>query len=397
MKTAFYERNYLKIGLYKILSPFWKGVLFTPLSPFNVKELPDPTIEEDNEVVIKNLKTGFCGSDMSILTTDLDTRVAPTALSMYDRIYLGHENVAEILEIGNAVQDLEIGDRVVVAEGQSCSFLGIDLCEACQSGRPFVCKNMSLPNKQRIETGGGFSTLWKYHYKQLIKVPEDIDNDHAVLTEPFGIGMRAIHRKMPENTDKVLIYGFGTIGITVLLSLKFLRPDTQAYVLARHPFQKKLAEKYGAKVIDADWDKIAELTEANLYQGLLGNKMLLGGFDIIYDCVGKSKSIEQSLRWAKAGGTVVIVGVNLNLSKLDLSPVWYQEVDLIGSYISGWDSKEDNSQHTYHQVFELFRSKIFDPKDIITHRYSLDEYKQAIKTFNSKKKSNAIKVIFEFE
>ncbi|MCY3410739.1 MAG: alcohol dehydrogenase catalytic domain-containing protein [Candidatus Heimdallarchaeota archaeon] len=396
MITAFYEKNYLKIVLYKILSPFWKGVLFSRLSPFIVRELPDPVIEYPNEVLVKNLKTGFCGSDMSILTTDLDTRVAPAALSMYSRIYLGHENVAEILDVGDEVVGLKPGDRVVVAEGQSCKYLGQELCDSCKAGKPFICKNISVPHDQHIDTGGGFSTKWKYHYQQLIKVPRDISDDLAVLTEPFGIGMRAVQRRKVQADDTVLIYGFGTIGITVLVALKHFNPDQEVYVIARHQYQQDLVRKYGGMVIQASYEEIAENRDAHLYEGLLGNKMILGGFDLVYDCVGNSITIHNSLRWTKAGGTVVIVGVNLNLSKLDLSPVWYQEVDLIGSYISGWDSKEDLSEHTYHQVFELFWKGMVDPKDIITHRFKLEEYKKAIMTFRDKKKTQAIKIIFEF-
>lgn len=395
-KIAFFERNYSKILLYKLLSPIWKGVLFTKLSPFSVEDIPDPIIEYENEVLVRNIKTGICGSDISILKTNLDPRVAPAALSMYERIYLGHENVAEILDIGSKVKGLRKGDRVVVAEAKSCKYLEIEPCISCQYGRPFVCKNASNQHYQHVDTGGGFSKLWKYNYKQLIKVPNDLDDDFAVLTEPFGIGMRAIHRRKPRQGDKILIYGFGSIGIIVLLSLKFKFPKTEIYVIARYKYQKDLAQKFGATVIDADWEKIAVITEANMYKIILNNKMLLGGFDQIYDCIGKSLTIQNSLRWSRAGGSVIIVGVNLNLSKLDLSPIWYQEVDLLGSYISGWDSKEDLSEHTYHQVFDLFRSGLFQPSDIITHRFSLDEYKPAIEAFLNKKKSNAIKVIFEF-
>jgi threonine dehydrogenase-like Zn-dependent dehydrogenase len=96
-----------------------------------------------------------------------------------------------------------------------------------------------------------------------------------------------------------------------------------------------MARAYGADHAflagDDGFAEVARLTGGKLYAGRAGNRMLLGGFDIVFDVVGTELTLNNALRWTRAGGTAVLVGVNLHRMKLDVTPVWYQEVDLIGA------------------------------------------------------------------
>jgi hypothetical protein len=107
-------------------------------------------------------------------------------------------------------------------------------------------------------------------------------------------------------------------------------------VMARYPQQVEMARHLGADEVlpggDA-YEEVARITEGQLYAGSLGNKVLLGGYDVAYDIVGSGQTIKDSLRWARAGGTVV-VGIAPRLLKTDLGPVWHQEVTLAGNALT---------------------------------------------------------------
>ncbi|HET7011721.1 MAG TPA: hypothetical protein VFI11_13175, partial [Anaerolineales bacterium] len=100
-----------------------------------------------------------------------------------------------------------------------------------------------------------------------------------------------------------------------------------------------------------------------------------------------------SLRWARAGGTVVMVGIHLELLKVDLNPIWYQEVNLIGSHTFGPETWDGRTIHTFDLVRQGFERGDLTDAGLITHRFGFDEHRRAIDTAVHKK-SGAIKVTF---
>jgi threonine dehydrogenase-like Zn-dependent dehydrogenase len=375
----------VKFAIVQIVRKFWKGVVYSRLSPFSVQDMPDPIIEYPDEVIVENLLSGICGTDMALLQAKIDLRVAPAALSKYDKMYLGHENLAKVKQVGGKVTGFEIGDRVTVVKEQHCHLLKLDACHACQKGLPFLCENSSIPSDKQMNTGGGFSEYWKYHQGQLILVPDSVSDELAVLTEPLSVTVRGVLRRPPNKNSTVLVYGAGIIGQLTIIALKSLFPSTKVYAIAKYNFQADIAKKYGAIPLRSpSWDDIAEITKGKLHSGSLRNKMLIGGFDVIYDCVGNAQTINKALRWTKATGAV------------DLSPIWYQEVDLIGSLILGKEEYDNKIVDTYELAFSILDSGTIDANDLITHKFHLNDYKQAIKTLQNKGKSKGMKVVFDY-
>ncbi len=97
----------------------------------------------------------------------------------------------------------------------------------------------------------------------------------------------------------------------------------------------------------------ARITGARLYTGPFRNRSLLGGFDVIYDNVGSARTVQDGLRWARAGGTLVLVGVSLERMRADLTPVWGQEVNLIGTMAHGMETWNGARRSTYDLTCEL--------------------------------------------
>jgi threonine dehydrogenase-like Zn-dependent dehydrogenase len=153
----------------------------------------------------------------------------------------------------------------------------------------------------------------------------------------------------------------------------------------------------GADEVIASGDgyrEAARVTDGRLYTGLLNNKMLLGGYDIIYDIVGTSKTVRDSLRWARAGGTVVLVGISPTVLKTDISPIWHQEVDLIGSVVHGMEEWGGQIVHGFDLAIQWMRDGLLSTDGLITHRFPLEEYRRAIATADDKR-TGAIKVLLQ--
>ncbi|MCG3217016.1 MAG: zinc-binding dehydrogenase, partial [Candidatus Heimdallarchaeota archaeon] len=317
---------------------------------------------------------------------------------------LGHECVCEIVETGENVTNIQKGQRAVVQKATCCILHHPEnLCHHCSQGNFWLCERVGqYVAFSPYDAAGGWSTGFCYHEDQLVALPDSITSDQAVLIEPLACSLRAILRHTPKVNDKVLIIGAGTIGLCTLASLKAIQPECDVTVLARHSFQAEFAGQLGASdVIDEKniLSSVEEKTNAILYKGILGNKTLIGGFDVIYDCVGTAKTIHNALRWARGRGVVVILGIDLKQGKLDHNPIWSQEVDLIGSMVHGLEEWKGKKIDTFEIVIDLLeQGKIPNEiTNIITHRYSLSDYKEAIKTALNKKKYNSVEVIFDYE
>ncbi|MGQ9459581.1 MAG: zinc-binding dehydrogenase, partial [Anaerolineae bacterium] len=132
-----------------------------------------------------------------------------------------------------------------------------------------------------------------------------------------------------------------------------------------------------------------------LYEGWRGNRMLLGGFDVIFDVVGVAQTLNDALRWTRAGGTVVLVGADLHRMTLDLTPVWYQEVDLLGAIGHDVVSWEGENLSTFELAMRWMAFGRLQVQELLTHRFPLAAYRQAFLVARDKRTYRSIKVALE--
>lgn len=127
--------------------------------------------------------------------------------------------------------------------------------------------------------------------------------------------------------------------------------------------------------------------------------MLLGGYDVIYDTIGTQKTIHNALRWARAKATVVLVGLSLHMMHIDLTPVWYQEINLVGTLGQGmetWPLGSETQRSTFSITSDLIMHNVLQPEQLITHHFALNNYRQALLTAIDKRNQRAIKVVFDY-
>ncbi|HEU5226625.1 MAG TPA: alcohol dehydrogenase catalytic domain-containing protein [Ktedonobacteraceae bacterium] len=401
MWTSILDLDPMRVLLTRLLGPVWHDAYFSSFAPLSVRNLPRQPLPAANWVRVRNRLAGICGSDLHLIHADGDLRIAPAALPGHRHSYLGHEVVGEVLEIGEGVQTLAIGDRVVLQYGPNCFSAGVQpLCRSCAVGNYNLCQHGRLPGPLPI--GGGWSEEMLLHEQQLYRLAPSINDEQAVLIEPTAVALHAVLRRLPEPGERVLIIGAGTIGLLTLHILRILAPQAEISVLARHPFQVERATRMGARHIIYPQDSYASVqqaTGAQWFKGMLGNQMLLGGFDVIYDTVGHRKTLHHALRWTRPRGTVVLVGLHLHMMKIDLTPIWYQEIKLIGALSHGkecWPSGSNAQRSTFSIVEEMMEHGQFHPEQLITHHFALDKYQQALTIAANKGRSRAIKVVFDY-
>ncbi len=401
MWTSTLELSPRRVFLTQLLGRFWHGAYFASFAPLQVQNLPRQSLPAPGWVRVRNRLAGVCGSDFHLIYADGDFHIAPAALPGHRLSYPGHEAVGEVIEVGDDVQHLRVGDRVVLQYSPNCISTGIQSpCRSCAAGNYNLCERGSLPGPQPI--GGGWSEEMLLHEQQLFRVLPEMSDEQAVLLEPSAVAVHAVLRRLPQLGEHVLIIGAGTIGLLILQVIRALTPQATVSVMARYSFQVEQATRMGAANIlysQDSYQDVERVTGAQLYRGMFGNKMLLGGYDLIYDTIGSKHTIHDSLRWTRADGTVVLVGLSLHTMHLDLTPIWYREVELIGSLGHGleiWPIGTYERRSTFTIAAEMIEQGQIYAEKLITHRFALNNYREALSTATNKSRSRAIKVVFDY-
>ena len=392
MRAIYVDKDIPRMLLVKAVKPVWPGVVYSRLSSTHFADVGEPEPPGPRWVRVQNLMCGICGSDLSLLEVEADPKIAPAALPGNQRFYLGHEVVSIVTEVGAGVTRHRVGDRVVMDgrfQGANCLSQEIDPpCRYCQEGNYQLCENASAGIGPR-GVGGGWGDGYTAHETEVYPVPDDLSDEQAMMIEPLAVGVRAALRRLPGPGAKVLVLGAGIIGLTVVQAVRALSSDAHISVIARYEHQAEMARRLGADIIigrgEDPYQATAEITGAKLYTGMFNNRMLLGGFDVVYDCVGSAQTTTDSLRWTRAGGTVAMVGIKF-------APL---KVDLIGTYAHGAELWQGQPRHTYDIVIDLLRAGKLEAEALVTHRFPLEQWQKAIRTAQDKS-TGAIKVAFDY-
>ncbi|MDH7499247.1 MAG: zinc-binding dehydrogenase, partial [candidate division NC10 bacterium] len=142
--------------------------------------------------------------------------------------------------------------------------------------------------------------------------------------------------------------------------------------------------------------QIAEAVGGTLYEPVLGKRVLTGGADWVFECVGSDGTIDDALRFTKAGGTMVLVGLAAIPRGIDWTPIWLKELRVVGSFACSTESHGGQPIRTYQLALDLIRQGRLDLSPLLTHRFRLEEYKKALDVLFHKGKSQAVKAAFVF-
>jgi threonine dehydrogenase-like Zn-dependent dehydrogenase len=230
------------------------------------------------------------------------------------------------------------------------------------------------------------------HRSQLYAVPEALTNDRAVLVEPLACAVHTALRARIEPGQSVLVSGAGAVGLFATLAIRELTQAGRITVVAKHPKQRELARAFGASDVvapDEVFRGVRRATGAFRLKPEMAKEFLLGGVDVAVDAVGSKDSIDTVLRVTKAGGRVILSG--MPSTGADLSPVWFRELELAGTYAS--NREEPNGKPAFETALELAGRAPLD--GIVGARYPLYRWREAIDHAHSAGRLGTVKVAFD--
>lgn len=368
-------------------------------------DVETPALPTDRWVRVRTRMGGICGSDLNVITLKASPSTSPFSSFPF---VIGHENVGEIVEVGRAVRGLTVGDRVVANPLLCCEPRGLEpACDACKAGHHSRCARFTdgpLAPGMLIGTtrglGGSWGETFVAHESQIVRMPETVSDEEGVLVEPFACSVHAIRSATPGSGERVLVIGAGSIGLLTVAALTALAPGCHVTVLARHPFQAEHATRLGAeRVVSARGDylgPLAEAGQARLLKPIIGKPVGVGGFDRTFICIGGARATEDAMRVTRAGGTLVLLGNSAKMDGIDWTPLWLKELTIRGSLCYGEHRHASPASDAFREAADLIGGGRVTLAPLLTHVYSLADYRAALSTAMDKKASGSIKVAFKF-
>jgi threonine dehydrogenase-like Zn-dependent dehydrogenase len=409
MKALLFQFTLPRLAFAKIFGSISARAYVSKLGPLTFTERPEPKHHADDWCTLRTRVCGICGSDSKQIFLDADFDNPLRTMVSFPHV-LGHEVVGEITETGPGVKNRKVGERVALNPWLSCGPRGIQpMCPACQEGHYFFCQNFhkgNLPTAIHIGNcnvvNGGFAPFLAAHESQLFPVPDEVSDDQAVLSDPFSVSLHAILKAPPPPGGSALVYGCGTLGLLSVAILNALYPDCEVFVVARHPMQEKLALEMGATHVMRTRDlveiieTIAQRFKLHLERPPGSLPWMMGGVDVIYDTIGAPDTLEVGLRITRPRGSIVVTGVS-RPRRFEWTPHYFKEINLIGSNAFAIEDFEGERLHGYEIYFRLLQQKRLKLPQLITHRYRLDQYQEALLVAENKDRHKAVKVIFDFQ
>ena len=393
--------------LTKAIGPVYPPVFWGPLAMLRYRGVPEPVLPGPGWVKIKTRYGGICGSDLHTIFLKDSPSLSAVVSSP---LTLGHENLGTITEVGEQVRGFAPGDRVVADPLLPCATRGIEEpCEFCRREEFSLCQNFAegelapgLSIGHCPDTGGSWSPYFVAHQSQLFAVPQNVSDENAAMVEPFAGALHWVMRNLPGDDDTVLILGAGVVGLCTLAALRALGSGARAIVLAKYPFQGEMARRFGADQViylrEGDYyQALAEATGGRLYKPALGKRVVVGGADVVYECVGSETSIDDALRFTQSGGTFVLVGLAAIPRRVDWTPIWLNELTVRGCAWGSTETFQGRRVRTFQLALEWMAQGKLDLAGMVTHRFRLDDYRRALATTADKRRHQVIKSVFAFD
>lgn len=278
----------------------------------SIKDVDEPQITRDDEVKIKVKAAGICGTDVKILHGK-DALFRPPVI-------MGHEFTGQIMDVGDRVKKLKIGDRVVFEP--TVSICGE--CRYCRSGRYNLCSNRLIAG---FSAPGGFAEYAVRRQKYTHKLPDKVSYAAGALCEPLAVCTHAVlELTLIFPGDTVVVMGPGTIG---LLSLQLVKVSGACPIVIGASKDKPrldLAKRLGAEYtinIEEEKETLSRITK-DLTEGC--------GADVVIGCCGAPSSLRLGIDMLRKGGRYTQIGLFTQEVSFPVDKMSYHELTLQGSF-----------------------------------------------------------------
>jgi threonine dehydrogenase-like Zn-dependent dehydrogenase len=373
-----------------------------------VEQVPDPTILNPRDAIVKITATAICGSDLHIYDGFIPT--------MEKGDVLGHEFMGEVVELGRSVKNLKVGDRVVVPFPIACGN-----CFSCERELFSLCEN-SNPNAWMVEELWGHSPAGLFGYSHMlggyaggqaeyarvpfadvgpIKIPDGLSDEQVLfLSDIFPTGYMAAENCDVQPGDIVAIWGCGPVGQFAIKSAYLLGAE-RVIAIDRFPYRLRMArEKGGAETINYEevdtYDALMEMTGGRGPDACIdavGMEAHASNLVGVYDRVKQAVMLEtdrpivlrEAIMACRNGGTVSVPGVYGGfLDKVPFGSAMNRSVTI--------KTGQTHVQRYTRPLLERIENGDIDPSFLITHRLPLDDAPRGYEIFRNKQ-DDCMKVV----
>ena len=388
-----------------------KATCWMGMQKMEVREVPDPQILNQRDCIIKVTSTAICGSDLHLYNGFLPL--------MEPGDIMGHEFMGEVVEVGGAVKNLKVGDRVVVPFPIACG-----ACGACKAGMTTICEN-SNPNRYIAEKLMGDSSSGMFGYSHLtggfaggqaeyarvpfadfgpMKVPDELTDEQVLfLTDILPTGYMGAEMCNIRKGDTVAVWGCGPVGQFAIASAYMLGAE-KVIAIDRFDYRLQMArEKAGAITVNyAEVDSVPDvLRDLTAGRGpdhcidAVGAEGHTHGVMYLHDRAkqfvrmqtDRPIALREAIMSCANGGTVSVIGVYTGLiDKFPMNSVMNRSLTIRTGQCH---------VHRYMKpLLERIQKGEIDPTFVITHRMPLDEAAEGYRIFNDKK-DNCEKIVLK--
>jgi threonine dehydrogenase-like Zn-dependent dehydrogenase len=374
------------------------------VAPVRVEDITEPPLPADDWVRVETTFSGLCGSDVKQIVLNGSRDNPLTALVSFPHV-LGHEAVG---------RRADTGQRVVLNPWLSCGPRGVDPpCQACLIGRYPWCRSFrsgDLPASIHLgncaAATGAHAERFAAHVSQLIPVPDEVGDEAAVLADPVSVSLRSILLAPPDEASQgipgerrpVLVYGSGTLAYAAIALLRHLYPAAEVWAATRPGARAELATRLGAHAVlssspDELVAQVARRVGATPLRPWSNRDWLQDGPAVVYDTIGSVQTVETSLRLLATGGTLVVSGVEPP-KRFEWTPLYFKELRVIGSNAFGVEEVRGVAKHAIEHYFN-FIGEGLDLTPVITHRFPLERWGEAVLAVKNARRTAAVKVLLD--
>jgi threonine dehydrogenase-like Zn-dependent dehydrogenase len=319
------------------MSALMRAAVFKGIGQLEIEKIEKPIIEQEDEIILEVEVCSICGTDVHILSVPPGYEATPGTV-------LGHELVGRVVEMGNGVKKVKVGDRVVVNPNDYCG-----TCDYCLSNLPNHCENIKAMG---IHVNGGFADYVKITEKVAYKISDDVPVNVAAFAEPLACVLNGLKKIRVMPGEKVVVIGGGPIG---LLFVQMMKASGAIVISSEHnEARRQYALKSGADFVVSPRDEDLEAFVKNKFPG---------GADVVIDVVGSQ--VAQALKLVKKAGKVLLFGVNtMAKPEVQQTDIVFGEVQMYGTWLAN---------ATFPDAIKVMESGVLNLAALVSHEFSLEE------------------------
>ncbi len=384
VKALVFERQEARYAAASVASRVRPGA-GAGVGPLHLSDIDEPTLPDGKWVRISPVLTGICGSDLSTIDGHssgyFDDLVSFPFVPGHEVVGLTEDGKRVVLEpvLGPEARN-EAPAFKGAAPGDGLDYgylLAGDIDNGIQTG---FCSS----------TGGGWGQRLVAHKSQIHSAPKTLSDEDAVMTEPAAGGVHAAAKAQVDG-GVVVVQGSGTMGLVTIAALRQYTNAETIIASAKYPIQKQFAAELGADIVVAP-DELTRTVRRATGCRMIGTN-LSGGADVTIDAIGNAASIETAIGITRPRGRVIMVGMPGKL-QIDLTSLWHRETELVGAYTYGTDEWPDGTSiSSFKRAKELAQKAKLGR--LVSAKYPLERYKDAITHAAQAGQRGSIKVVFE--